>query len=160
MPKKTKSPRNNVGVAKMQNFEQLATIIGQLHTSLRGAAAVSVIRMTMRNWMIGMYIVEYKQKGEDRAQYGSNLIPRLAQRLNDIRGFSGRNLEMFRKLYREYPQISQLVIAELSRLKINELQIPQMPSAELSPLKRAFYEIEGIKGCWSVAMSIPYGEKK
>jgi predicted nuclease of restriction endonuclease-like (RecB) superfamily len=202
----------------MQNFEQLAIIIGQLHTSLRGSAAASVNRMmTMRNWMIGMYIVEYEQKGEDRAQYGANLIPRLAQRLNDIRGFSGRNLEMFRKFYREYPQISQLVTAELSSLKINGLQIPQTPSAELSPLKsdglqiqqlptvesksspiwqlptaklyntnanqsirnispdpekllkhfsfshfielmrlddplkRAFYEIEGIKGCWSVA---------
>ena len=55
----------------MQNFEQLATIIGQLHTSLRGAAAASVNRMmTMRNWMIGMYIVEYEQRGEDRAKYG------------------------------------------------------------------------------------------
>ena len=201
----------------MQNFEQLATIIGQLHNSLRGAAAATVNRMlTMRNWMIGMYIVEYEQKGEDRAKYGLNLIPQLARRLSDIRGFSGRNLEMFRKFYREYSQISQLVTAEFSSLKINGLQIQQKPSAELpslknegihtqqlltaesglspiwqkpsaklrnkinnqtvseyspqpdqlikhfsfshfielmrleDPLKRAFYEIEGIKGCWSI----------
>jgi hypothetical protein len=68
------------------------------------------------------------------------LIPQLARRLGDIRGFSGRNLEMFRKFYREYPQISQLVTAELSSLKINGLQIPKTLSAELSSL-----ETQGIK---------------
>lgn len=30
--------------------------------------------MTLRNWVIGYYIVEYEQDGSDRAQYGSHLL--------------------------------------------------------------------------------------
>ena len=194
----------------MQNFEQLATIIGQLHTSLRGAAAASVNRMmTMRNWMIGMHIVEYEQKGEDRAKYGSGLLRSLCDKLaqTDLKGFSHTNLKLFRQFYIEYPQLGPLfemqkkaigqkpsdqlamLPKEISQAPSdqfadNSLQIQQKPSAEFQPinnqcvsklspqpeqlikhfsfshfvelirisepLKRAFYEIEGIKGCWSV----------
>jgi hypothetical protein len=168
------------------DFPRLADTITRVDTALRGAVAASVNRMlTMRNWLIGMYIVEYEQNGNDRAAYGENLIPRLAERLNHARGFSGRNLRTFREFYREYPKILQSVTAELSSLKIEGVQIWQLPTAKLrndennqsvsdisakpetlvkhfsfthfvelmrltDPLKRAFYEIEGIKGCWSV----------
>lgn len=30
--------------------------------------------MTLRNWAIGYYIVEYEQGGNDRAEYGTNLL--------------------------------------------------------------------------------------
>jgi hypothetical protein len=180
------------------DFTGLVKSIADIHNSTRGAAATSVNHfLTKRNWLIGMYIVEYEQNGEDRAEYGSNLIPKLSLRLSDIRGFSERNLRLFREFYRSYPQISQSVTAELTQKKINGLLIPQKPSAELlfqiqqkpsvkfhnhidnksvndifpapenlikhfsfshfvelmritNPFKRAFYEIEGINGCWSV----------
>jgi predicted nuclease of restriction endonuclease-like (RecB) superfamily len=176
--------RKQAGFRKRGNFEQLASSIDSLHESMRRAAVGSVNKMlTFRNWLIGRYIVEYEQKGRDRAQYGANLISRLAQRLRDKRGFSERNLEMFREFYLAYPQILQSVTAELPAFGI-KLEIPQTLSAELQPfenkkvvdlsppaaqiirhfsfshfvelirisdpLKRAFYEIEGIKGCWSV----------
>lgn len=32
---------------------------------------------TMRNWLIGFFIVEYQQKGKDRAAYGENLLKSL-----------------------------------------------------------------------------------
>lgn len=168
----------------MDNFDHLVSSIDSLHDAMRRAAVGSVNKMlTFRNWLIGRYIVEYEQKGRDRAEYGANLIPRLAQRLRHRRGFSDRNLEMFREFYLAYPQILQSVTAELPALGI-KLGIPQTLSAELQPsgnkkvidlsppaaqlirhfsfshfvdliritdpLKRAFYEIEGIKGCWSV----------
>ena len=185
----------------MNNFDHLVSSIGNIHDSLRRAAVGSVNKMlTFRNWLIGMYIVEYEQDGRDRAEYGANLIPRLAQRLRARRGFSERNLQVFREFYRVYPQISRLVTVELPAFGIGA-EIPQKPSAELpapgigseiprlpaaqlqsignnkvadvsppavqlvrhfsfshfveliritDPLKRAFYEIEGIKGCWSV----------
>ncbi|MDI6740072.1 MAG: PDDEXK nuclease domain-containing protein [Candidatus Edwardsbacteria bacterium] len=121
----------------MGNFDQLAASIGQLHDAVRAAAAGSVNKMlTLRNWLIGRYIVEYEQSGSDRAAYGANLIPRLAQRLIGRRGFSERNLQLFREFYRTYPQISQLVAAELTALENNGFQIPQKPSAELITLHR------------------------
>lgn len=33
--------------------------------------------MTLRNWAIGYYIVEYEQDGSDRAEYGSHLLKNL-----------------------------------------------------------------------------------
>ena len=30
--------------------------------------------MTLRNWAIGYYIVEYEQEGSDRAEYGSHFF--------------------------------------------------------------------------------------
>jgi len=38
------------------------------------------------------YIVEFEQKGSDRAVYGGRLIDKMAQRLNHIKGMSVRNL--------------------------------------------------------------------
>jgi predicted nuclease of restriction endonuclease-like (RecB) superfamily len=169
----------------MQNFEQLATIIGQLHTSLRGAAAASVNRMmTMRNWMIGMYIVEYEQNGEDRAKYGSGLLITLAQNLKakGVKGSSVAALRNYRQFYNTYAQFRNCIINEARQLSIFPIQqqaavelnghknqlvseLSPKPDALLKhfsfthfvelmrlddPLKRAFYEIEGIKGCWSV----------
>ena len=169
----------------MQNFEQLATIIGQLHTSLRGAAAAAVNRMmTMRNWMIGMYIVEYEQNGEDRAKYGSGLLITLAQNLKakGVKGSSVAALRNYRQFYNTYAQFRNCIINEARQLSIFPIQqqaavelnghknqlvseLSPKPDALLKhisftqfvelmrlddPLKRAFYEIEGIKGCWSV----------
>lgn len=37
---------------------------------------------TLRNWLIGCYIVEYEQKGCDRAKYGDRLLKRLEERVN------------------------------------------------------------------------------
>ena len=37
--------------------------------------------LTLRNWVIGYYIVEYEQKGEDRADYGERLVRNLSELL-------------------------------------------------------------------------------
>ena len=52
----------------MDNLDHLVSSIGELHDSMRRAAVGSVNKMlTFRNWLIGRYIVEYEQKGRDRA---------------------------------------------------------------------------------------------
>ena len=33
---------------------------------------------TMRNWLIGYYIVEFEQHGKDRAEYGLQLLSALS----------------------------------------------------------------------------------
>ena len=62
---------------------------------------------TLRNWLIGCYIVEYEQKGSDRAKYGERLLKRLEERVNT----KGLNLTLFkvsRNFYLYYPQIEEL----------------------------------------------------
>ena len=64
------------------NFEQLATIIADTHQRLQQSAVKAVNQyQTMRNWLIGFYIVEFEQNGEDRAAYGEQLLKKLEQRL-------------------------------------------------------------------------------
>ena len=35
--------------------------------------------LTTRNWLIGLYIVEFEQNGEDRARYGAALTAHIAK---------------------------------------------------------------------------------
>ena len=65
--------------------------------------------LTLRNWVIGYYIVEYKQKGEDRAEYGEKLIRNLSERLKKtgIKGLSYSNLQLFKQFYFTYPQLGE-----------------------------------------------------
>ena len=56
------------------NFNSLKQDIKTISDSFRQNAMAAVnIHLTVRNWLIGFYIVEYEQNGEDRAKYGSIL---------------------------------------------------------------------------------------
>lgn len=43
----------------------------------RNALTAVNISLTIRNWVTGFYIVEYQQKGKDRAKYGERLFAEL-----------------------------------------------------------------------------------
>ena len=59
----------------VMNFEQLAAIIENTHQQLQQNAVKAVNQFqTIRNWLVGFYIVEFEQNGEDRAQYGEQLL--------------------------------------------------------------------------------------
>ena len=62
------------------NFESLVGHINQVQDVLQAQAAHAVnLSLTARNWLVGYYIVEYEQHGEDRAKYGDKLLKSLAQ---------------------------------------------------------------------------------
>lgn len=86
-------------------LEQLADRIQIVDDTLRQQTAHAVnCMLTARNWLIGCYIVEYEQKGADRAQYGEQLLKTLAHRINR-KGMNWRRLYEFRGFYNSYPQI-------------------------------------------------------
>lgn len=158
------------------------------------AAHAINLSLTVRNWLIGCYIVEYELHGEDRAQYGEQLLKKLAQRIGK-RGLGERRLYEFRQMYSSYinlaPEIlnyiksnSDVAILRLTTAKFpivnGDCQILRSTTAKLpenaetwatapkrlfdrlsathliylssveDPLKRAFYEQEAIRGCWTV----------
>ena len=57
------------------NYESLVKAISQTHeqTQLQATQAVN-LALNLRNWLIGYYIFEYQQKGQDRATYGEKLL--------------------------------------------------------------------------------------
>ena len=91
-------------------FDELVALIQATNEALQKRAVTAVDRsLVMRNWLVGMYIVEFEQQGEDRAKYGQALLSTMAARLshNKARGFSETNLRLFRQFYRTYTGIRQ-----------------------------------------------------
>ena len=83
----------------------------------------------MRNWLIGYYIVEFEQKGKERAQYGDKLLKRLEDAVNQ----KGQTVTLFRnsrRFYRTYPQMVHLLqsgtiyIRHIHPTLSDELQFP------------------------------------
>lgn len=179
------------------NFDSLVHTIHSVQDALQEQAAHAVnLALTARNWLIGYYIVEFEQHGEDRAEYGEQLLKKLETSINK-KGMTERRFREFRRLYIVYPQLGSEVAKYLVSLPIGfrnllnnsvkeirqtsaKSQIPAIrrTSAELvvaedwmlpaemlfnrisysnlslisqidDPVKRSFYEIENIKGCWS-----------
>lgn len=155
-------------------FAALIQSIRQAHDELAAQASKAVnLSLTLRNWLIGYYIAEYELKGQDRAQYGDRLFSELARELRDLSNCNRRQLYRYHRLYAFYPQI----VGSLPPL-FKSLPIPMPPkvgtlspqssldgaqlASKLSyshfdelvdlddPTKRAFYELECIRGNWSV----------
>ena len=104
------------------NYDQIIDQISEIHTASQSAASRSVNHiLTMRNWLIGAYLFEYEQNGEDRAKYGEKLLQLLALELSKrgIGGLSFANLKNFRQFALNYPAlpISQTVSSQFRRLE-------------------------------------------
>ena len=92
------------------NFESLVNHISAIQDTLQAQAAHSVnLALTSRNWLMGCYIVEFEQRGEDRAAYGEQLLKKLEKRLN-TKGLNERRFREFRRLYLVYPQLKEEVL--------------------------------------------------
>src|ERR1035437_4498205 len=98
MPKRILKKRNvpaKSTVVSSRDYGQLVSDISSLLEQARRGAARSVNAiLTATYWEIGRRIVEHEQGGKARAEYGEELIPRLAQDLMAWfgRGFSERNV--------------------------------------------------------------------
>ena len=166
--------------SKNQAVSSLAEDIRQIDVKLADRAARAVnVSLTLRNWLIGCYIAEYELRGADRAVYGDKLLASLARELSErnVSNCNRRQLYEYLRFYRIYPQIVQTVSAQFAHLLPARIdsESPKVPTASAlsahSPdilisrlswslfrllleiddsTKRAFYEVECIKGGWSV----------
>lgn len=202
------------------DFPQLTSNILVTHNALQNNAMRAINQnITARNWLVGYWIVEFEQNGEDRAKYGEKLLSELAKAIK-VRGLGTVMLNLCRKFYKTYPTLSteigkflisrgdsQIIQSLIEKFQITENEndiifqsligklpiptasifqtvteksvgdprfvptdsievIPQVGDDKIfsrlsfthiipllsidDPLKRSFYEIETIKGCWSV----------
>lgn len=186
------------------DFPQLASNILVTHNVLQSNAMRAINQnITARNWLVGYWIVEFEQNGEDRAKYGDKLLVSLANAIQ-IKGMGKSMLNLCRSFYKTYPELkpeigkhllsinSAPIFQTVSGLlqqddnQVNEIlqtvsgksngtkfvseigsqSLPKVSAEKVfkslsfshiveilpidDPLKRSFYEIETIKGCWSV----------
>ena len=109
------------------NFNSLVQQIEFTDKALQTNARLVINRhVTAKAWLTGYYIVEYEQKGEDRAKYGEKLIQNLAKKLGSKK-FSATTLKIYRQFYMTYPQLSSPVAQFLT----NHLAIGQSPTDQL-----------------------------
>lgn len=97
------------------NFDQLVELCRETHAEVQRRAARNVDAWhVLRNWLFGWYILEYEQRGADRAEYGAALIRRLSASLTQRlgKGFSARTLEQCRNFYRVFRTIPQTASAK------------------------------------------------
>ena len=94
----------------LHSFSDLASIIQSTHDVAQSSAIRAINRMqTMRNWLIGYYIVEFEQHGKDRAEYGTQVLKKLEEQVNR----KGLNVTLFqtsRNFYNLYPQMGGLFV--------------------------------------------------
>lgn len=118
------------------NFDELVKHIEQVSVVFKQSANTSInIHVSVRNWVVGYYIVEFEQNGENRAEYGSKLLKRISERLN-IKGLSVTNLKLFRQFYIAYPQIVNIFTSK-QFLSISQTVSDQLETviAKKLPLK-------------------------
>jgi len=105
-------------ISKTQNYSTLITELASLIEQGRKVAVRYVnTALVATYWLIGNRIVEYEQKGKEKAEYGEVLLERLARDLTSKfgRGFGRENLRLMRQFYLTYqkPQISQTLSGKL-----------------------------------------------
>ena len=66
------------------SFGQLVNNIQQTHCELSVQANKAVnASLTLRNWLIGLYILEYEFNGSDRAEYDKSILDILSAKLKN-----------------------------------------------------------------------------
>jgi uncharacterized protein DUF1016 len=127
-------------------YKQLITSIGQLLAAGREKAAQQVNTILVQTyWEIGRYIVEFELKGNEKAEYGTQLFDRLSKDLTQAygKGFSRSNLLYMRKLYKCF-QICETLSHKLSWSHYFEILKAD------SDLEIGFYTKQCEKEKWSV----------
>lgn len=123
---------NGQDVTQAITFENLVANVGKVHSITSGAAKGAVNQLlTIRNWAIGYYIVEFEQNGKDRADYGSHLLTNLANRLA-IKGLDRSRLNLCRLFYQRYPQICATASHRLKSIGLgnNKVALPEFKTDE------------------------------
>lgn len=128
------------------DYEQLVVNIGTILAEGRNRVATAInTALVQTYWTIGQHIVEYEQHGNERAEYGSNLLNRLVKDLKEQYGvgFNRSNLQYMRKLYVAFPNCTTL------SCKLSWSHYVEILKGD-DPLEIRFYATQCAKENWSV----------
>lgn len=99
------------------NIEKLVSSIQETnHYFLNQAQKQVNTALTLRNWIIGFYIVEYEKYGDDRAEYGQKLFKEIVNKLKTggLSSIRERHLYLCKDFYKvlldklQYPHFRQI----------------------------------------------------
>lgn len=138
----------------MSNFTKTDDIMNDMRKIIEGSQktahqAVNTI-LVQRNWLIGYRIASEELNGEDRADYGAEVIKKLSFELTKEfgKGYTKSNLYSFYSFYKTYPEIFQTpsgksaILLSWSHYNVL-LQVKDK-------IARDWYEKEAYEQTWSV----------
>jgi predicted nuclease of restriction endonuclease-like (RecB) superfamily len=153
----------------------LADLVHVIGEARRAATRTVNAAITTTYWLIGRRVIEEEQRGTARADYGEELVKRLAHDLSKRfgRGFSKRNLWQMKAFYLAWPlpetmpaspakaranRIVQTVSAQflgaLAKECAARFPLPWSHYVRLLAVRsahaRAFYESEALRGGWTI----------
>ena len=156
----TETPENNSSNLTTDPYKVVLVEVSEMLEAARREAARAVnTLMTATYWELGRRIVELEQHGAERAEYGKQIVERLAQDLSPRfgRGFKKSNLFQMRSFYLTYPDAAQSLAEEtvnIFQTLSGKFPLPWSHYVKLLSVKnseaRAFYEAEALRGGWSV----------
>ena len=129
---------------KKEIYDEISNLLKEARKNI-----VSNINTTMTKtyFLIGKRIVEEEQNGNERAEYGENLIKNLSKRLTEEfgKGFSVTNLKQMKSFYIAYRK-GQTVSDQFKLSWSHYLILMRIENIN----ERNFYEIESIENNWSL----------
>ena len=123
-------------ISKSQNYSTFITDLASLIEQGRKAAVRYVnTALVATYWLMGRRIVEYEQKGKERAEYGEALLKKISADLTPQfgKGFTERNLGHMRQFYISYQKILNTPCAELEE---KPQEKAHTVCAELAPISQ------------------------
>lgn len=147
-------------VAKIENndimskFEKTDNILNDVQNIIEVSQkeayhAVNTI-LSQRNWLIGYRIAEEELSGENRAEYGVEIIKKLSKKLTDKygKGYDRSNLYHYLRFYKAFPKIVDTTCRQSNiRLSWSHYRTLLQVHDEQA---RKWYEKEAYEQTWSV----------
>lgn len=109
---------NNASIIKYSKTDDVFNDICVIINSARNYVYQSInVALLERNWLIGYRIAEEELKGQDRANYGKEIIKKLSKELTKEygKGFDRSNLYYFLNFYKSFPEIVDTVSRQSRR---------------------------------------------
>lgn len=138
----------------MSNFTKTDDIMNDMRKIIEGSQktahqAVNTI-LVQRNWLIGYRIASEELNGEDRADYGLEVIKKLSKELTKLygKGYDKSNLYHFLKFYKSFPKIVDTACRQSTSL-LSWSHYRTLLQVE-DKIARDWYEKEAYEQTWSV----------
>ncbi|MCD8048800.1 MAG: PDDEXK nuclease domain-containing protein [Clostridia bacterium] len=141
---------NNIMNDFVKTDDILKDMCGIIESAQKSAYQAVNTLLVRRNWLLGFRIASEEMQGENRAEYGAEVIKKLSKELTAEfgKGFTKSNLYNFYSFYKAYPEIFQTVSGKSAGL------LSWSHYAILLQVKdenaRAWYEKEAASEGWSV----------
>ncbi len=142
--------QNNIMNNFVKTDDILKDMCGIIESSQKAAYQAVNTALVRRNWLLGYRIASEEMQGKERAEYGAEIIKKLAKELSAEygKGFTKSNLYSFYSFYKTYPEIFQTLSGKSQRLlSWSHYAVLLQVNDEKA---RMWYEKEAVEQTWSV----------